>query len=96
MNELLMWTEYTGQEIMDWVSNNPKSPISRDILRKYYELNEDTGDVKCNINPTRKYKISDYMARWSDGWGAYTRVTYKMMKVYIDQPRRSSLKRRDE
>lgn len=92
MNELLMYTEYTGQEIMDWISKNPKHPISIELLRKYYYVEPEWFELKC-LNPKRKYKIRDYISYKYDYWGSYPVKTYKIEKVPIKQPRRSSLKK---
>jgi hypothetical protein len=89
MEELLMWTEYTGQEIIDWISANQKHAISVELTRKYYVLDKEWFDVKCNIHPERKYIIKSYLTSWYDGIN-YERKTYKISKVRIKQPRRSS------
>ena len=92
MKEISLDTEYTGQEIMDWIAKNPKHPISIALLRRYYYVDPEWYDVK-SLNPNRKYKIRDYTTLWVDTWGSYNRTTYKVEKVPTVQPRRSSLKK---
>jgi hypothetical protein len=93
MKELLMHTEYTGQEIINWIIANPKHEIAMELTRKYYEFDNEWFDTKCNINPERKYTIHSYTTTWYDNWANYSRLTYKMERVPIVQPRRSSLRR---
>ena len=93
MNELEMWEEYTGQEIIDWINENPNHNISTVLIRRYYEFDPEWLDVKCNINPERKYRIRDYVCYKYDYFGSYPVTTYKMEKVPIIQPRKSSLKK---
>lgn len=83
--------EYTGQEIIDWIANNPKDPISLELTRKYYQFDEEWFDIKCNINPNRKYTIYSYFAYWYTD--RETHQTYRIERVPIIQPRRSSLKK---
>ena len=95
-----MLKEYTGQEIIDWIAENPNNDISRVLMRKYYkfdfDLDPEWHDAKCNLNPERKYKIRDYVCYKYDTWGSYPAITYKIIKVPIKQPRRSSLKKGDK
>jgi hypothetical protein len=98
MEELKMWKEYTGQEIIDWVSANPNHDISVELTRKYYKFDEEWFDFECNINPERKYKIHDYVTDWYLGSRFDNRyrilhTTYQILKVHTEQPRRSSLKK---
>ena len=96
MNELEMWKEYTGKEIIDWIAANPNHDISIVLTRKYYEFDSEWFDVKCNINPERKYKIYDYVTDWYlDKHCRISQTTYKMLKVHIKQPRRSSLRKEE-
>ena len=98
MKELEMYKEYTGQEIIDWIAANPHHDISIELTRKYYEFDKEWFDIKCNINPERKYKIYSYVIDWYinmhfDILYRISHTTYKMCKVHIEQPRRSSLKK---
>lgn len=96
MQELQMYKEYTGQEIIDWISGNQKSDIAKELTRKYYQIDKDWFEVKCNINPTRKYIIKNYITFWYDNsWkDSYSHHTYKIERAPIIQPRRSSLRKR--
>lgn len=93
MKRLQMHKEYKGQEIIDWISNNQEDPIAIELTRKYYYLN-DWFEVECHINPERKYIIRTYTTSWS--YTKYNRdshQTFKIERVSIVQPRRSSLKK---
>ena len=92
MTELQMNTKYTGQEIIDWVAKNPKHPISIELTRKYYYIEPEWFEVKC-LNPQRQYTIRSYTAYWNDGFGSITHTTFKIERVPVRQPRRSSLKK---
>lgn len=92
MEELRMHKEYIGQEIIDWIANNQKHEIAIELTRKYYQFDNEWFEVKCNINPERKYILRTYTASWGDRYNT-THQTYKIERVPIIQPRRSSLKK---
>ena len=94
MQELQMYKEYKGQEIIDWIATNQKSDMAIELTRKYYQIDKDWFEVKCNINPDRKYIIRTYTTYWYySKYDGDSHKTYKIKRVPIVQPRRSSLKK---
>lgn len=93
MQELQMYKEYIGQEIIDWIAANQKSDIAIELTRKYYQLDDEWFEVKCNINPKRRYILRTYTTSWYNNLTSYVHNTYKIERVPIIQPRRSSLKK---